>query len=333
MSFETPVALIIFRRPDLTARVLDAIAQVRPRTLLVVADGPRPDHPTDPELCAAARSVIDRVDWDCNIIRNYSDVNLGCGHRPATGISWVFEQVEDAIILEDDCVPHPSFFFFCQMLLDRYRDDERIMHIGGSTYRPGLMSTSSSYYFSQFNGAWGWATWRRAWRYFDASLKLWPELRNTSWLSDLLEDEAAVRYWTQAFDGAYERGGDVSYWDHQWTFACWANSGLSIVPHVNLVSNFGCGPHGTHTLMEGDPIGQVPAHQMAFPLTHPSSVLQNRTADREFLRQVILPRLPGTPPSRLRRLASRVAPESIKYGYRKVASFVRANTRTDPSGA
>ncbi len=146
----TPVVLIIFRRPDLTARVLKAIAAVRPRTLLVVADGPRPDRPDDVEACAAARAVIERVDWDCEVVRNYSDVNLGCGRRPATGISWALERVDEAIILEDDCVPHPTFFRFCEEMLERYRDDERVMHIGGSTYQRRPIPTAYSYVFSQF---------------------------------------------------------------------------------------------------------------------------------------------------------------------------------------
>lgn len=322
---QTPVLLVIFRRPELTGRVLNAIAAARPQKLLVVADGPRPDHPEDVEACAATRAVIDRVHWDCDVIKNYSDVNLGCGRRPATGISWAFEQVDQAIILEDDCVPHPSFFRFCEEVLEQYREDERVMHIAGSTYRRWVISTPYSYFFSQFNGAWGWATWRRAWRHFDASVKLWPQLRDTSWLADLVEHEAAVSYWAREFERAYARDGDVTYWDHQWTFACWANSGLSIVPRANLVSNIGCGPGGTHTLMEGDPTGNLPVREMTFPLAHPPNVLQRREADREFLREIVVPRLSSRLASPLRVMASRVAPEFVKQGYRKLAAAVRSS--------
>jgi hypothetical protein len=321
----TPVVLIIFKRPDLTARVLAAIAQVRPRRLLVVADGPRVGRPDDVEACAAARAVIDRVDWDCEVLRNYSDVNLGCGRRPATGISWALERFDEAIILEDDCVPHPTFFPFCEELLARYRNDERVMHIAGSTYRQQPIPTAYSYVFSQFNSAWGWATWRRAWRHFDASVKLWPRLRNTSWLKDLFEDERAVRYWYRNFETAHAREGNVSYWDHQWGFACWARNGLSVAPKVNLVSNIGCGPDGTHTLYTDDPIGNVPAHAMTFPLVHPPSVIQSREWDRNFLREIILPRLEPPTPSRLRVAASRIAPAFVKRSYRQLAAAVRAS--------
>ena len=130
----TPVVFIIFSRPDLTARVFAEIARARPEKLLVIADGPRPDREGEDAKCAATRAIIERVDWPCEILKNYSNVNLGCGHRPATGLRWVFEQVEEAIILEDDCVPHPTFFRFCEELLEHYRDDERVMHISGDNF-------------------------------------------------------------------------------------------------------------------------------------------------------------------------------------------------------
>lgn len=327
---DTPVALIIFRRPALTERVVAAISRVRPTRLFVIADGPRPERPDDAAACAAARAVIDRVDWDCEVERNFSEVNLGCGRRPASGISWLFDHVEEAIILEDDCVPDPSFFRYCAEMLQRYRDDERVMHIAGSTYRTQPAPTPYSYYFSHFNGAWGWATWRRAWRHFDPAVRLWHDLRQTSWLADIVEDEAAVRYWAAEFERAYDRSGDVSYWDHQWTFACWAHSGLSIVPRANLVSNIGCGPDATHTLLEDDPLGNVPAAEIEFPLRHPPNVLVSREADREFLRTVVLPRL-GVP-SPVRRAMSRIAPRCVKDGYHRLAALVREGRQTILAG-
>jgi hypothetical protein len=322
MALDTPVVLIIFRRAPLTERVLNAIAAVRPRRLLVAADGPRPGRPDDIEACTAARAVIDRVDWDCDVLKDYSPTNLGCGRRPATAISWAFQHVEEAIVLEDDCVPLPGFFWFCEELLARYRHDERVMHITGSTYRATPIQTAYSYFFSQFNGAWGWATWRRAWWFFDASVELWPALRDTTWLLDRVEHEDAVRHWARAFDVAHERQGDVSYWDHQWTFACWANSGLTIAPRANLVSNIGCGPEATHMLGSDDPMGNMPVTEMRFPLRHPPNVLQNRAADREFLREIVLPRL--AVPSRARRMAARTCPRWARSGYRRLAAALHS---------
>jgi hypothetical protein len=290
LYLETPVAFIIFNRRDTTEKVFAEIAKAKPRKLFVIADGPRSDKPGDAEKCSAARDVIARVDWDCEVMKNYSDVNLGCGHRPASGINWVFEHVEDAIILEDDCVPHPSFFPFCAELLEKYRQDTRVMHIGGSYFLNNPIPASYSYYFSVFNIAnGGWATWRRAWRYFDLQCKLWPILKDTRWLSHLEDDDRARRFWAREFETAHREKGDVSYWDHQWTFACWANSGLSILPKKNLTSNIGFHEDATHTFDPNDLRAHFPTEEMEFPLKHPPSVLQSRADDRLALNQVILP--------------------------------------------
>jgi hypothetical protein len=314
---QTPVILMIFKRPDLTARVLNAIAEVKPRTLLVVADGPRVERPGEREACEAARAVIDRVDWDCDVIRNYSDVNLGCGRRPGTGITWAFTLVEEAIVLEDDTVPVPSFFRYCEELLARYRDDERVMHVAGMCMRRVPVAIDESYYFSQFNIAAGaWATWRRAWRYFDAAVESWPALRATSWLADQLQERGGSDHWAPVFDRAYIRKGDVSYWDHQWTFACWANSGLSVVPRMNLASNLGGGADATHMHAEDDPILHLPVEEMTFPLTHPRHVLQRRDLDRTFLLNWLARQ--RTPPA-WRVVASRVIPQPIRRGLRQLA--------------
>jgi hypothetical protein len=319
---KTPVVLIIFKRPDLTKLVVDALERVRPETLLVVADGPRASVKGEREATEATRAVIDRISWNCEILRNYSDENLGCGRRPATGISWALEQVPEAIILEDDCVPHPSFFRFCEELLERYRDDERIMHVAGSTYRRAPLETPYSYVFSRINGAWGWATWRRAWRHFDLAVSQWAELRGTPWLSRILDDEQVVRAWAREFDVALERKGDVSYWDHQWTFACWAQNGLSITPRVNLVTNVGWGVESTHNFSEHDPLCNLPTSEMVFPLLHPPSVLRSQEADRQFIREVLAPRL--WKPSAVRMLASRMAPAFIKARFKRAATAVGA---------
>lgn len=316
--FETPVAIIIFRRPDLTRRVLEVLAQVQPKKLMIIADGARPDRPGEAEACAAARAAAECITWDCEVLKNYSDVNLGCGPRPASGISWVFDQVEEAIILEDDCVPHPSFFQFCSELLALYRNDERVMHINGSTYRHEPAKVAHSYYFSQFIGCWGWATWRRAWKQFDYSVQLWPEFRENGWLEALVDNnEAAMRYWSDKFQRAYERQPGLTYWDYQWAFACWAFSGLGIVPAHNLISNIGCGNDATHTF--DHPHGNVPAQPMPFPLRHPSMILHDWKLDREFLHEVILASItekPIPPLKRLRRAISQITPQIIKKLYR-----------------
>jgi hypothetical protein len=277
---QTPVALIIFNRPHITEQVFAQIAKAKPRKLFVIADGPRPDRPGDGEKCAAARAIVERVDWECEVIKSYSDVNLGCGRRPATGISWVFEQVEEAIILEDDCVPRQTFFGFCEELLQRYRDDERVMMIAGSNHWFGQKRIAYSYHFSCLPWCWGWATWRRAWQHFDIEMKLWPEIRNACLLKDVLGDTVAVEAWQKRFDTAYAGRGNVDYWDYQWTFACWAQNGLCVFPNTNVISNIGFGKDATHTMDVNSIVNDIPASEMEFPLQHPPYVVRDKEIDQ-----------------------------------------------------
>jgi len=287
----TPVALIIFNRPDQTERVFAEIARSRPDKLFVIADGPRSDHHGEEAKCAAARAIIDRVDWPCEVVKNYADVNLGCGHRPATGLAWLFEQVEEAIVLEDDCVPHHSFFRYCDDLLEHYRHDERVMHISGDNFIP-WGDDAADYGFSYYPVSWGWATWRRAFKYYDPYIKLWPVLRHTTLLQELLVNAEAVEYWTKVFDKACVQGDQHGYWDYQWLFACWAQRGLSIVPRVNLVSNIGYGDHGTHTRTVNDQLANVRTGEMMFPLKHPPCMLRLREGDDAIFKKVVKPDRP-----------------------------------------
>jgi len=274
---KTPVALIIFNRPDCTAQVLEAIAQAKPEKLLVVADGPRQNRPDDVEKCAATRAVIERVDWDCEVLTNYSDVNLGCRNRPVTGINWIFEQVEEAIIFEDDCLPHPSFFPFCAELLERYRHDQRVMMIGGINFLGEWKSPFQSYYFSLLGGTWGWATWRRAWQLNDPEIKVWPQVLDARVLEQLFPNPRHFAYWRDIFQQAYN-GFLEDVWDYQWLFTCWINGGYRLFPEVNLVSNIGFREDATHTF--GDhPLANMPTREITFPLKHPPFVTRSVEAD------------------------------------------------------
>ena len=285
----TPVAFLIFNRPDTTARVFEAIRQAKPPKLLVVADGPRPDRPDDVEKCKAARAIIDKVDWDCEVLTNYSDVNLGCKSRVSSGLNWVFDTVEEAIILEDDCLPHPSFFQFCEELLEYYRHDQRIMVISGDNFQFGRKRTEYSYYFSRYNHIWGWASWRRAWQYYDLKMKLWQEISDGSWLESILGETQAVKYWTKIFQTAYDN--KVDSWDYRWTFACWIQNGLTILPNVNLVSNIGFGADATHTSRAIQSVVNNPVREMSFPLQHPPFITRHFEADRFTWENIYRPQI------------------------------------------
>lgn len=270
---ETPVAFIIFNRPDLTARVFQAIAEAQPKKLLVVADGPR--FPEEAEKCREARAVIDKVDWDCEVLTNYSEANLGCKRRVSSGLDWVFSQVEEAIILEDDCLPQPTFFPYCEELLRRYRDNSQITVITGSNLELNY-PILDSYQFSRYGYIWGWATWRRAWDQYDIDMKRWPSLRDTPWLHGLFGDKDVVEFWKAIFDRV--AAGEIDTWDYQWIFSCWAADGIAVQPCVNLISNLGFGTGATHTTEVTD-VANLPTFEMPFPIRHPVKIELDTAAD------------------------------------------------------
>ncbi len=275
---KTPVALIIFNRPDTTAKVFEAIRQAKPPQLLVVADGARSDRPEEAEKCLAARSIIEGVDWECEVLTNYSDVNLGCKQRVSSGLDWVFANVEEAIILEDDCLPDPSFFPFCEELLNYYRHDQRIMVISGDNFQFGNKRTNDSYYFSRYNHCWGWASWRRAWQHYDVEMKLWPKIRDENWLQSIFKESRSINYWREILQATYE--GEINTWDYQWTFACWLQNGLTVLPNINLISNIGFGADSTHTEQVDNSFANLPVENMSFPLDHPQFIIRDTQADR-----------------------------------------------------
>lgn len=274
---KTPVAFLIFNRPDTTERVFAAIRQAKPPKLLVVADGPRPDKPGEAEKCQATREIIQGVDWNCQVLTNYSDVNLGCKNRVSSGLDWVFDNVEEAIIIEDDCLPNKTFFPFCEQLLERYRDDNRIAVISGQNVQFGRTRTDYSYYFSRYNHCWGWASWRRAWQHFDYEMKLWPLVRDNGWLKDILKDDNSVKFWTQIFQNTYD--GKTNSWAYRWNFSCWIQSYLSILPNVNLISNIGFANTGTNTKKSLSVYSNLPTEELYLPLKHPPFVIQDTKSD------------------------------------------------------
>ncbi|MFA5984266.1 MAG: nucleotide-diphospho-sugar transferase [Methylococcaceae bacterium] len=276
-QLKTPVAFIIFNRPDTTAQVFAEIAKAKPPKLLVVADGPRLDRLGEAEKCLATRAIIGQINWPCEVQTNFADTNMGCKERVSSGLDWIFEQVPEVIILEDDCLPEPSFFRFCEELLAYYRDDERIAMISGDNFQMGKMRGESSYYLSNYNHIWGWASWRRAWRHYDKNVIAWPDLQASGWLDNKVSLSAELGHWQQAFDGVYS--GQIDTWDYQWTFAIWAHDMLSIIPNSNLISNIGFGLEATHTKTVNE-YANMATKPLVFPLQHPETIIACVDADR-----------------------------------------------------
>jgi hypothetical protein len=274
----TTVAFFVFNRPDTTARVFERIRAARPDRLFVIADGPRPDAPDDRHRTAEVRRVVEQVDWPCDVRRDYAAVNMGLRERVASGLSWVFGQAAAAIILEDDCLPDPTFFPYCDELLRRYAADDRVMSISGNQFLPDAWTTADSYRFSRQPLIWGWATWRRAWQRCDAAMRRWPALREQEWLATMLSERREREYWTYLFDRNFQLGRAGS-WDYAWQLSCWVERGLAIHPAVNLVTNIGFRPDGTHARDARQTGANVPSLAMTFPLRHPSVVERDADAD------------------------------------------------------
>ncbi len=272
----TPVAFIIFNRPDTTARVFAEIAKAKPPKLLVVADGARTNKIGEAEKVAATRAIIQRVDWDCEVLTNFSEVNLGCKVRVSSGIDWVFEQVEEAIILEDDCLPDPTFFRFCQEMLERYRHDERIGMISGDNFQFGQTRGDASYYFSKYMHIWGWASWRRAWKSYDVDIKKLPEMIDGKLLQLKFPNQSERNYWRRIFHITYE--GKIDTWDYQWFFSLLAENQLCVLPNINLISNIGFGADATHT-QSASKYSVLKVFPLEFPITHPELITPNFIAD------------------------------------------------------
>jgi hypothetical protein len=276
---QTPVAFFVFRRPETTARVFDVIRRAQPRRLLIVADGPRSDD--ERARCEAARAIVEQVDWDCEVLRNYSDSNLGLRKRMSSGLDWVFEQCEEAIILEDDCLPDITFFAFCEQLLERFRSETRVMHISGSLGADNVPH-HHSYYFSRFPHIWGWATWRRAWNHYDVDLVSWQQPHVRSAFLAGIQKRRERLFWQRTLNDT--ASGVIDTWDYQWAFACMRQGGLCVTPTRNLVANLGFGPDATHTFQNS---AQALQQSMPMPITHPETMdvaheLDQETARREF---------------------------------------------------
>ncbi len=273
-----PVLLLAFNRLKPARQVLDAIRPARPSRLFLAVDGPRADRAGESMSVRQVQALAEEVDWPCEVSTLFREANLGCKLAVSQAITWFFDQVEEGIILEDDCVAHPSFFPFAAELLERFRDDQRVVMISGDNFQFGRRRTDYSYYFSRYTHIWGWATWRRAWKLYDHQMRHWPELRDGGWLLDVLGTREAAEYWRKIFDATHEERN--TSWAYRWTYAAWLYSGLTVLPNVNLVSNVGFGDDATHTVQGEDPFSKLPIREMEMPLRHPPYLIRDERADR-----------------------------------------------------
>lgn len=272
----SPVLFLTFNRLDTTKKVFEVIKQVKPPKLYLASDGARVNKSGEKEIVESVRNfLLNNIDWQCEVKTLFREQNLGCGKAVSSAINWFFENEEMGIILEDDCLPSISFFRFCDELLIRYKDDERIMHISGDNFQDGISRGDGSYYFSQISHVWGWAAWRRAWKLYDFEMKSLNKFINYKIYKNVWKQNKVRKYWLKQFKKVSL--GKINTWDYQWNYCLIVNNGLSVLPNINLVENIGFNSEATHT--SNSKLKMPSANEIKFPLTHPQFLVPDLEAD------------------------------------------------------
>jgi len=277
----TAVLFLVFNRLDTTKQVFDAIKQAKPPRLYIAADGARIDKEGEAEKVTEVRNfIMQNIDWKCNIKTLFRDKNLGCKYAVSGAIDWFFESEEMGIILEDDCLPDQSFFWFCEELLLRYKSDTRISSISGSNpFRyDGIEQSNDSYFFSKYSQIWGWASWRRAWDNYDVEMTVWPKVKRLNGHHVFFESNRETRHFESIFDKCYQ--GKIDTWDFQWFFTKSLIMSLTIISNRNLVKNIGEGEDATHTSTLPNEISRHPLFEISFPIIHPENIIVDYRRDR-----------------------------------------------------
>jgi len=277
MVCTTPVVIFIYKRSQNLEKMINGIREARPKELYIVADGSK--NTGEEEQVKKTRADLESlISWPCQVRKSYSTKNLGLKRRFSTGIDWVFKHTDRAIFVEDDCVPESSFFIFCDQLLKKYKDEERIVSISGNNFQQSNKNYKESYYFSRYPHVWGWATWKRVWDQYDSTISDWPKLKHSGWLSELYPKRFFTqKFWTYIFDRLYS--GKINTWDYQLTYLSMKLHGLNIIPGVNLVKNVGYGADATNLKKKNKTI-DVTTKAMKFPLIHPSKLTYSDQEDK-----------------------------------------------------
>lgn len=281
---KTAIAMLIFNRPENTRKVFEQVRKVKPSKLFIIADGPRENKEDDKLKCKQTREIFNNIDWNCEVYKNFSEVNLGCAKRGATGFSWVFDNVEECIFLEDDCLPNITFFRFCDELLEKYRNDTRIMLISGTNQLGKWEKSKYSYHFSKFGGIWGWASWKRAWKYYDFDIKLWNDKNIKNILRQRLNFFQYISR-KSIYDDIYNKDATFSSWAYQWGFSRIVQSGLAISPKVNLITNIGAGKDATNT-KKASAVSNLKSYEIEFPLRHPPYIIVDDEYDKKMYNKI-----------------------------------------------
>lgn len=282
-QMKTAVAMIIFNRPDTTKEVFEEVRKAKPPRFYIISDAPREGREEEQKKVAETRGYIEsHVDWECEVIKNYAEANMGCKKRVASGITWLFEHEEAAIILEDDCVPKQEFFRYAQEMLEKYKDDESVYMVSGTNNLPDY-KIKGDYAFSHFACIWGWASWRRAWsKHYDINMAKWPEVRAEKKLKAMFSNPLQYKLFERDADKIH--AGLVDTWDLQWLFIMLLNDGVGITPKGNLIHNIGCGREdATHTKDNSREVAEYGEFQ--FPITFAGQVEVDIEYEKRYTKQ------------------------------------------------
>jgi hypothetical protein len=271
---ETPILFLIFNRPDTTRKVFEQIKTAKPKQLFIAADGPRENNSEDKINCKLAREISENIDWPCEVHKLFREKNLGCKIAVSSAITWFFNNVEQGIILEDDCLPNQSFFEFCEQMLEQYKNNEQIMMISGTNHLKDL-EIEHDYFFSNHFQIWGWATWKRAWNKYDIEMKDWPKIIKNKDFENIYKNKKIYKYYKDVFNYGYHNL--VNTWDIQWNYTCVLNKGLSVTPKYNLVKNIGI--IGTHTKKGYDPNLLRQTREIKLSTNSPNKIEANHYLD------------------------------------------------------
>lgn len=282
----TAVLFLVFKRLDTTKQVFKAIRKAKPPRLYIASDGPRKTKEDEAAKVEAVREyIMSNIDWECEVKTLFREENLGCKMAVSGAIDWFFENEEMGIILEDDCLPSQSFFWFCEELLIKYKDDLRIWHIAGSNFNFGWQRDKDySYYFSYYGSIWGWASWRSRWQHYDVEMKHYEEIKSKNYLWDVFGNKQVAQFIIDNFE---EIRNGLDTWDYQWAYTRYINSGLSIVPTVNMIRNLGFGNDATHTLSTNDKRANMKCLDINFPLKSPNFIIRDKVSDDKYVKEFI----------------------------------------------
>ena len=283
MAFKlvTPVVLFAFNRPELTAKVFEVIRRAKPEKLFVVIDGPRANKTSDIKLSKEVLEIVSDVDWDCDVIYEVSETNLGIRKRFVSGLGSVFSKVEEAIIVEDDCLPNLSFFRFQQEMLTKYRADQSIGLVCGFNPLGSCPEVPSPYFFSVYSSVWGWGTWKRVWDTYDSNAEQWLTEAGREAVNSSIETKSAQRFWGHNFD-LVSKNHDYSTWDYQMVFNQLVNRRLNIYPRTSLVSNIGFSIDANHTMDVNHPLALVKSEELSGSAKEDLPKVANRRFDRKL---------------------------------------------------